>query len=561
MKRLSIIFLILILFAFPSTALADVAPPANPPGSNLQPGSETTQVRMMAETVLVDIQSDTTPGSLGRARVTADFTMRNLGAVSESMAVRFPISANDGRGQYPEITDLAIQVNGKQVPFQRANYPDIRYYNQDRDVPWAEFDVTFPVGQDVAIQVAYTLNGSGYSPFTAFYYILETGAGWKDTIGSADIILRLPYPASPQNVIMDLEIGWAGTPSGGVIQGNEVRWHFDNFEPGPNGSDAAVQNMEFALVAPVAWQTVLKERTNVAKHPNDSEAWGRLAMAYKQIFLMGKGYRTDAGGEELYQLSITAYEKCLALKPDDAQWHAGFADLLASRSDWDSWDGPTSDAYRALDEIHIALELAPNDAKVLEIAQNISYMFPDGISQNGSGYDFPWLTATPLPPTPAPTIVPFLDPAAVSGVYQSNMLTLSNNQRVQLTLTLHPDYSAELESKYANDQTIISSGSWIDNRDGTLGLVVADPNNEEIVIMFSVKNDLLQAYNYPSFYGEAGIEMKRLVPATPVPTSTETPQPGATPPAPRSSSPLCGSAALAPLLAFIWSVRKRRQNN
>jgi len=39
---------------------------------------------------------------------------------------------------------------------------------------------------------------------------------------------------------------------------------------------------------------------------------------------MNKGYRTAAGGEELYQSSIALTEKCLALKPDDAQWHAGF---------------------------------------------------------------------------------------------------------------------------------------------------------------------------------------------------------------------------------------------
>jgi tetratricopeptide (TPR) repeat protein len=202
---------------------------------------------------------------------------------------------------------------------------------------------------------------------------------------------------------MDLQIGWAETTSGGVFNGNEVRWHFDNFDPAP---DSDVQNMEFALVAPVAWQTVLIERDNVAKNPNDSEAWGRLGKAYKQIFLMGKGYRTDAGGEELYQSSIAAYEKCLALKPDDAQWHAGFADLLASRSYYDAYYGPTPDTYRALDEIHTALQLAPNDPKVLEIAQNISYMFPEGMTQNGDGYDFPWLTQTPTPHPPTPRIVP-----------------------------------------------------------------------------------------------------------------------------------------------------------
>ncbi|MBI5965100.1 MAG: tetratricopeptide repeat protein [Chloroflexi bacterium] len=406
MKRISIIFLTCILLAFPSAVLADVAPPANPPGSNLQPGSETTQVRMVAETVLIDVRAD---NGLGTARITADFTMRNLGSESESMAVRFPITANDGFGNYPEIKELVIKVDGQQIPYQRVNYPDIRY--QDQDVPWAEFNITFPVGEDVAVQVAYNINGSGYMPFTAFYYILETGAGWKDTIGSADVILRLPYPGNAQNIINNMQIGWSETTPGGAIEGNEMRWHFDNFEPGPDG---VVQNMEFDLIAPAVWQNVLKEQDNVTKNPNDNEAWGRLAKAYKNIFLMGKGYRTDAGGEELYRLSIEAYEKCLAINPNDAQWHAGFADLLANRSYWDSFsNGPTSDAYRALDETHTALQLAPNDPKVLEIAENIHYMFQDGMAQTESGYDFLWLTQTPAPNLPTPTVAPAFEPTSV----------------------------------------------------------------------------------------------------------------------------------------------------
>ena len=65
------------LLMLPSSALADVAPPVNPPGSNPQPGTENTQVRMLAETVLIEIQST---AELGSARVTADFSMRNLGS-------------------------------------------------------------------------------------------------------------------------------------------------------------------------------------------------------------------------------------------------------------------------------------------------------------------------------------------------------------------------------------------------------------------------------------------------------------------------------------------------
>ena len=55
MKRLTLILSVIALFAFPSVALADVAPPINPPGSNPEPGTDTTQVRMVSENVLIDV--------------------------------------------------------------------------------------------------------------------------------------------------------------------------------------------------------------------------------------------------------------------------------------------------------------------------------------------------------------------------------------------------------------------------------------------------------------------------------------------------------------------------
>ncbi|HSL42239.1 MAG TPA: hypothetical protein VK897_02330 [Anaerolineales bacterium] len=402
MKHFCIIALLIVLLAFPSDVRADVAPPLYPPGSNPQPGAEITQVRMVAETVVIEVQRDITQDSLGWAQVSADFTMRNLSSVEESMAARFPLGADNGWTGYSELDNLRIKVNGKQVQYRRANYPDVRY--QLGEVPWAEFDVTFPAGQDLSIQVSYDLQGSGYYPYTAFYYILETGAGWKDTIGNADIILRLPYEASPQNVILDMGIGWATTTPGAVFQGNEARWHFENFEPGEN---QLVQNMEFALVAPVAWQNVLNARANVDRSPNDGEAWGMLAKAYKEVFQMSKGYREDLGGQELYQLSVDAYENCLSLKPNDAQWHAGFADLLAERATWDAWvHGATPEAMRALEEIHTALELVPNDPVVRKIAENITHLLYGGISRSGEGFAFPWLTATPTSLPPTPTMMP-----------------------------------------------------------------------------------------------------------------------------------------------------------
>jgi tetratricopeptide (TPR) repeat protein len=402
MKRLSVIILMLLILAFPSSVRADMAPPYNPPGVNPEPGRESTQVRMAAETVLIEVRNE---GELSAAHVTADFSMHNTGNEPENLAVRFPIAASDGRSEYPEIKNLTIKVDGKKATHRRVIYPDISY--QPEDIPWAEFDVTFPPGEDVALQAAYDLEGTGYYPETAFYYILRTGAGWKDTIGSADIILRLPYAADPQNVIMGIQIGWAETTPGGIFQGNEVRWHFEDFEP---GADGTVQDMEFALVSPKIWTMLFKEKENVTQNPRDGEAWGRLGKYYKEIFFESKGYRMDEGGEQLYQASIQAYEKCLSLKPEDAQWHAGFADLLASRVYWDAWGGNYGpDAFRALEEIRTALHLAPEDSVVQEIAQNISYWLPGGLVESGDGYDFPWLTATPtakatiiLPPTTTP---------------------------------------------------------------------------------------------------------------------------------------------------------------
>ena len=54
---------------------------------------------------------------------------------------------------------------------------------------------------------------------------------------------------------------------------------------------------------------MLTEQGKVQVDPQDGEAWGRLAKAYKEILFYRRGYRLDAGGADLYTLSIAAYEK------------------------------------------------------------------------------------------------------------------------------------------------------------------------------------------------------------------------------------------------------------
>jgi hypothetical protein len=344
---------------------------------------------MVSETVLLDVQASTPQNSLGQAKVSADFTMRNLGSAAESMAVRFPLGLNNGFGEIAEIRNLTIKVNSDLVQTRRVMQIDPVWGSGL--VPWAEFDVTFPPNQDVNIQVTYLLEGTGEHPFISFNYVLHTGAGWKDSIGTADLIVRLPYEVNNQNIIFDEHTGWSTTTAGGVVQGQEIRWRFENLEPDQSN------DFEISLLTPSAWQRVLTEQLTVSTNPNDGEAWGRLGKLYKEMFFFRRGFRHDQGGLELHAMSVDAYERCLALLPDDALWHAGFADLLAVHSYYAMQEGQDSrdEMLRSMQEIHTARELAPDDLRVREIADSIYNFFPDAIQELESGYDYLWLTATP----------------------------------------------------------------------------------------------------------------------------------------------------------------------
>jgi hypothetical protein len=388
MKSFFAVLLVLVIFALPKSVRADVAPPAQPPGANLEPGGETTQVRMIAEKVLIEVK----PGngdSLGQAVVTADFTMRNLGDSTETMAVRFPISANDGFSSYPEIKNLQVQVDGRSVRTGRILGED-PYYGGDQ-VPWAEFQAKFPLGKDVKVRVTYQLEGTGYPPFASFNYILSTGAGWKDTIGSADVVVKLPYEANTDNVLLAGETGYSFTSPGAVLDGREIRWHFENLEP------TTADNLEVELVMPAKWQKVLKEQDNVTRDPNDGEAWGRLGKLYKEIAFLPKELRPDPGGQALYDLSIQAYEKCLELRPNDAEWHAGFAELYYWHYNVSYWNdqGDDTDLKQALDLLKKAIEINSKTLKAVEMLDEIAAFYPGYVEKAGDQYVFIYLKATP----------------------------------------------------------------------------------------------------------------------------------------------------------------------
>lgn len=403
-----ILLALIMALVFVGPVSADIAPPAEPPGANPMPGSETTQVRMVEETVRIEIQEETGENSLGQARVEAEFIMRNLGRSDESMAVRFPLGVPDGWGEISAIEKIDVTVDGRTVSTRMINGLDPGWGTAE--VPWAEFDAQFPTGRDVRVTVAYTLEGAGELPYIWFNYIFSSGAGWKDTIGKAVLTIAFPYEVNELFLMNCIDNLYGCTVPGGVTSGNEVTWTYVNFEPQPE------DNFMIAFAAPSVWTKVLAEEERVATTPNDGEAWGRLGRLYKSLIFSPHGWRgfrnyyylADPGVEQLFQLADKAYSQAVTLLPADALWHAGYAELLGYYAEFAGYEGVDTLPLKikALQELHHAIELAPEDETVREIAYGITWPLEGGVVVSDSGFDFPWLTATPVPTVKATDLTP-----------------------------------------------------------------------------------------------------------------------------------------------------------
>jgi hypothetical protein len=417
---LASISLVLLLALPQQEARADIAPPKMPPGTTLLPGREQTQVRMMAETVTLAVSKDPGNPLETLAKTDAVFTMRNLGTSEEKMSVRFPLTffdgTSDGRDNYPEIPSIAAKVDGKRVPARREPQPPFspQTFNPRPEIPWSVFEVAFPPGQDVTVEVTYTVSAYGYYPQAIFDYVLETGAAWNGPIGSVDIIVRLPYEASESNALIHASDRAGTSAPGGVVSGDEIHWRYADLEP------TRADNFKVILVAPSLWESVLKDASAVQQNPKDGETWGMLAKGYKQAALLPKGWtRDDPAGQDLIRLSANAYQECLALLPKDPLWHYGYADLLFWHYYFDFHSALKPDTQgllpTSLKELQTSLALDPNNSLAKDLLASIESAVPGSVQQKGDQYDFLALTATPMIPTPYPDLLTDTPEAATTA--------------------------------------------------------------------------------------------------------------------------------------------------
>lgn len=189
----------LLILTVAAAWLADVAPdPVSRTGEALAPHRKT-QIEMTAEVVTITLGSE-------EARVKAVFSLKNTGKEGEKLEVGFPTAVMPGEYSVSRekvdvkrwgdavIRDFKASVDGKEVK------AEAKHANQTKEYyvrGWLCWTMEFDAGQARTVEVSYRFatrddNYTTSSPLRnrQATYILKTGAGWKNAIGSAKVILE-----------------------------------------------------------------------------------------------------------------------------------------------------------------------------------------------------------------------------------------------------------------------------------------------------------------------------------------------------------------------------------
>jgi hypothetical protein len=479
-----------------SPVRADVGvQPILPGGSSIQPEEET-PIQMAAERVKMTVRPATeadnaviqlNPDAYGlqfqpvwfqaMADVEADFAMKNPTTETVSMTAWFPLaSALENVGWelnpdeiVPRIESFQVMAGGDSVDYTVSELPNPK--GEDKPLlPWASFPITFPASQETNIHVSYTLPLQPYpkGDEMALYYIFQTGAGWAGPIGQAELILNLPYPASPEtlagtpsgslNLPYERPEGGSGEPSSGVLEGNQARWTWKDFEPGPQ-DDFAVW-----LIQPQKWQELESARAAVQAKPQDGQAWLDLASIYRS--LSTSGYNMPSFFSTSYlTLGIEAYQKAADLLPEHPAPHAGLA-LLTLAPYMDDKNAPPDVIQSVQDEFKLARELEAKQPSLAEETGISSWILEDTLNNyfyndatataDWATYSADWATETAVanltltpPPAPAtPTPPPSRTPTPTATE------TLEASPTIEATLTPVP---SEAEAGGGVEQALIAA--------------------------------------------------------------------------------------------------------
>jgi hypothetical protein len=416
-----------------SPGLADMGvQPILPGGSNIKPEGET-PIQMAAEKVVLNVrlatEADDTvvtrnPEEYGLpagydpglpagmypaiADVLAVFTMKNPTGEAVSMTAWFPLASALETVEWdlnpdevvPSIQRFQVIMDGKPLEYIVSELPNPK--GEDKPpLPWASFPVSFPAGEESQVQISYELPAwwSYEGLAMNLYYIFQTGAGWAGPIGKAELVVNLPYPASAETI-------WT-MPEGGQIEGHQVRWIWEDLEPGPK-DDFFIQ-----LLLLYRWDELQAARAAVTANPQDGEAWLNLASTYS-LLTRGRHYsaaRMLPGFGEIYQpLGVQAAQEALRLLPGDGRPHYELALLYASAL---PENASREDLKPVMDELKIVEEIEPALAPNVHDALDFMGAFWAVETARAEATLMAEPSATTAP-TLKPTLTPTLEPSSPS---------------------------------------------------------------------------------------------------------------------------------------------------
>jgi len=393
----------------PAPVRADVGvQPVLPGGSSISPGEET-PIQMADEVVTMNVRSATeadnalvkiNPKSYAYdlypvwyqavAEVEADFTMKNPTSEAVSMTAWFPLASALEKVDWnfnpseivPTIESFQVSVDGNPVDYAVSELPNPKGTDKP-PLPWASFPVTFPGKVETVIHVSYVLplQPAPKQPVVDLYYVFQTGAGWAGPIGRAELIVNLPYPASAATLsgMRSLYLppgvpkNRVDLPAGAVLGGNQARWMWKNFEPGPE-DDFAIW-----LLKPGKWQELETARAAVKVNPVDGQAWLDLATTYFSLSIDAHMFRLLIFSSYYLPPGIKAYQKAAELLPEHPLPHIGLG-LLTLAPYLEGRNAPPVVIQSVQKELQTAKELEAKNPDLIKKGYLSSWDLEDALN-------------------------------------------------------------------------------------------------------------------------------------------------------------------------------------
>ena len=196
------------------------------------------------------------PGTLS-----AVFVMNNEAAEAADVQLGFPVSLPE-QFRNKEGLDFTMTFDG--VPIDRAavrqDTPAKNEYDERNATLWFHCQHRFPPdATTVEVKTKLPVSWGYHFPYSEdLFYCIQTGAGWKGRIGSEEVAIHFPDPVQPGQVLV-------AEPAGSIVEGDTVRWRFEDFEPKERDHDIHLQ-----FVEPDVFPILADLRRESAEAPGDT---------------------------------------------------------------------------------------------------------------------------------------------------------------------------------------------------------------------------------------------------------------------------------------------------